>query len=229
MRISYNRKVEENKLKHEAFAFATALLRQAEDFQSKLSVIYHVCNSAARDGSYEYGVTRFCEDMNEITVPELFEAPWRDIGLLNPDVTLLIHSITRSLQLAKSMVSSNRLVERQPTIPGLLNRSSIMNEPEKEKTQSEMEHFLRQQIGYYDDMIKQELQALIICLEAEAEEYAMQLGLDEKKVAPSAGKGTPGCSQAKRRRLGCTPGFQRLCGFEGRQRSGPGPQPLARP
>ena len=43
-----------------------------------------------------------------------------------------------------------------------------------------MEHFLRQQIDYYDDMIKQELQALIICLEAEAEEYAMQLGLDEK-------------------------------------------------
>jgi hypothetical protein len=180
VRISYDRKVEENKLKHEAFAFATALLRQAEDFQSKLSVIYHVCNSAARDGSYEYGVTRFCADMNEITVPELFEAPWRDIGLLNPDVTLLIHSITRSLQLAKSMVSSNRLVERQPTIPGLLNRSSIMNEPEKEKTQSEMEHFLRQQIGYYDGMIKQDLQALIICLEAEAEEYAMQLGLDEK-------------------------------------------------
>ena len=40
VRISYDRKVEENKLKHEAFAFATALLRQAEDFQSKLSVIF---------------------------------------------------------------------------------------------------------------------------------------------------------------------------------------------
>jgi hypothetical protein len=37
------------------------------------------------------------------------------------------------------------------------------------------------QVGYYEDTIKQELQALITCLEAEAEEYAMQLGLDEKR------------------------------------------------
>ena len=44
-----------------------------------------------------------------------------------------------------------------------------------------MEKFLRVQVGYYEDMIKQELQALITCLEEEAEEYAMQLGLDEKR------------------------------------------------
>jgi hypothetical protein len=181
VRISYDRKVEENKLKHDAFAFATALVRQTEDFQSKISSIYYACNSASRDGSYEYGVKRFCEDMHEIAVPELFEAPWRDIGLLNPDITLLIHSITRNLQMAKSMASSNPLMERQPSIPGLLNQFNIVNEAEKEKNQSEMEYFLRQQVGYYDDMIKQELQALIICLEAEAEDYAMQLGLDERR------------------------------------------------
>jgi hypothetical protein len=96
VRLSYDRKVEENKLKRDAFAFATALLRQTEDFQSQISLIYHLCNSAARDGSYEHGVRRFCEDMHEITVPELFEAPWKDIGLLNPDITLLIHSIERN-------------------------------------------------------------------------------------------------------------------------------------
>ena len=39
----------------------------------------------------------------------------------------------------------------------------------------------RVQVGYYEDMIKQELQALITCLEAETEEYAMQLGLDEMR------------------------------------------------
>jgi hypothetical protein len=182
MRLSYDRKVEENKLKHDAFAFATALLRQTEDFQSKISLIYHLCNSAARDGSYEYGVRRFCEDMHQINVPELFEAPWRDIGLLNPDITLLIHSIERSLQLAKSLATANPWIDKQPAIPGLLNPFSVVNESGKGKTPSEMGYFLRQQIGYYEDMIEQELHALIICLEAEAEEYAMQLGLDEKRM-----------------------------------------------
>jgi hypothetical protein len=181
VRLSYDRKVEENKLRRDAFAFATALLRQTEDFQSQISLIYHLCNSAARDGSYEHGVRRFCEDMHEITVPELFEAPWKDIGLLNPDITLLIHSIERNLQLAKSLAAANPWIEKQPVIPGLANPFSVVNEPEKRKTQSEMGYFLRQQVGYYEDMIVQDLQALIICLEAEAEEYAMQLGLDEKR------------------------------------------------
>ena len=97
VRLSYDRKVEENKLRRDAFAFATALLRQTEDFQSKISLIYHLCNSAVRDGSYEHGVRRFC----------------------------------------------------------------VVNEPEKEETQSGMGYFLRQQVGYYEDMIEQELQALI--------------------------------------------------------------------
>jgi hypothetical protein len=44
-----------------------------------------------------------------------------------------------------------------------------------------MESFVRAQVGYYESMTKQESQALITCLEAEAEEYAMQLGLDEKR------------------------------------------------
>jgi hypothetical protein len=120
--------------------------------------------------------------MRQITVPELFEAPWRDMGLLNPDITLLIHSIQRSLQLAKSLAVANPWIENQPAIPGLLNPFSVVNEPEKEKTRNEMGYFLRQQVGYYEDMIEQELQAFIICLEAEAEEYAMQLGLDERRM-----------------------------------------------
>src|SRR5262245_59507340 len=181
VRISYDRKVEENRLKRDAFAFATTLLRQTEDFQSTISSIYYTCNSAARDGSYERGVKRFCEDMQEINVPALFEAPWRDIGLLNPDISSLIHSVTRGLQSAKFMTSSNHLIDRQPIIPGLLNQSGIVNGPGKEKTQSEMEYFLRQQVQHYDDMIKQQLRALITCLETEAEEYAMQLGLDEER------------------------------------------------
>ena len=182
MQILNARKIEENRLKHDAFAFATALLMQTEEFQSKISLIYYLCNSAAQDGSYEYGVQRFCKDMHEITAPQLFEAPWRDIGLLNPDITLLIHSIRGSLQLAKSMAASNLWLEKQPVIPGLLkNPFSSLDEPGVEETQSEMDKFLRVQVGYYEDMIKQELQALITCLEAEAEEYAMQLGLDEKR------------------------------------------------
>jgi hypothetical protein len=181
MQILNARTIEENRLKRDALAFATALLRQTEEFQSKLFLTYQLCNSAAQDGSYE-SVKRFCEDMEEITVPQLFEAPWRDIGLLNPDITLIIHSLKESLQLAKSMASSNPSLERQPVIPGLLkNPFSIMEEPEKEETQSEMEDFARVQVGYYDSMIKQELQALITCLEAEAEAYAMQLGLDEMR------------------------------------------------
>jgi hypothetical protein len=120
--------------------------------------------------------------MHEITAPQLFEAPWRDIGLLNPDITLLIHSIRESLQLAKSMAARNPWLEDQPAIPGLLKSPlSGVDEPEMEETQSEMEKFLRVQADYYEDMIKQELQALITCLEAEAEGYAMQLGLDEKR------------------------------------------------
>ena len=176
------RRIEENRLKRDAFAFATALLVQTEEFQSKISLIYHLCNSAAQDGSYEYGVQRFCKDMHEITAPQLFEAPWRDIGLLNPDITLLIHSIRGSLQLAKSMAACNPWLEKQPVIPGLSkNPFSSVDEPEVEGRQSGMEKFLRVQVGYYEDMIKQELQALITCLEAEAEEYAMQLGLDEMR------------------------------------------------
>lgn len=176
MRLSYDRKVEESKLKRDAFAFASALLRQTEDFQSKISSIYNTCDSAARDGSYEHGARRFRESVHEITLPELFEAPWRDIGLLNPDITLLIHSIERSLQLAKSMISSNPANGKQPTIPGLFDGDG----PGEEKTQNEIEKFLRVQIGFYEDMIKPELQVLITCLEAEAEGYATQLGLDER-------------------------------------------------
>jgi hypothetical protein len=121
MQVLNARKIEENRLKRDAFAFATALLMQTEDFQSKISLIYHLCNSAARDGSYEYGVKCFCDDIHEITVPELFTAPWRDKGLLNPDITLLSHSIERGLHLAKSLASSNPCIEKQPVIPGLLN------------------------------------------------------------------------------------------------------------
>jgi hypothetical protein len=181
MQILNARKIEENRLKRDAFAFANALLRQTEEFQSKLFSMYHLCNSAAQDGSYE-GVKRFCEDMQEITVPELFEAPWRDIGLLNPDITLIIHSLRESLQLAKSMAASNPWLEQQPVIPGLLkNPFSSVEEPKEKETQSEIENFVRVQVGYYESMIKQELEALITCLEAEAEEYAMQLGLDEMR------------------------------------------------
>jgi hypothetical protein len=181
MQILNARTIEENRLKRDALAFATALLRQTEEFQSKLFLMYRLCNSAAQDGSYE-GVKRFCEDMQEITFPELFEAPWRDIGLLNPDITLIIHSLKESLQLAKSMAASNPWLEKQPVIPGLFkNDFSSMEKLEEKETQSEMKNFVRVQIGYYDDMIKQELQALITCLEAEAEEYAMQLGLDERR------------------------------------------------
>jgi hypothetical protein len=182
MQILNTSKIEENRLKRDAFAFATALLMQTEEFQSKVSLIYYLCNSAAQDGSYEHGVQRFCKDIHEISAPQLFEAPWRDLGLLNPDIPLLIHSIRESLQLAKSMAASNPWLERQSVIPGLLkNPFNSVDEPRVEETQSEMEKFLRVQVGYYDDMIKQELQALITCLEAEAEEYAMQLGLDEKR------------------------------------------------
>jgi hypothetical protein len=180
MQILNARNIEDNKLKRDAFAFATALLRQTEEFQSKLFLMYRLCNSAAQDGSYE-GVRRFCEDMQEIAVPELFEAPWRDIGLLNPDIAVIIHSLRESLQSAKSMAASNPWLEKQPVIPGLLkSHSSSLEEPEEE-TQSEMKNFVRVQIGHYESMIKQELQQLITCLEAEAEEYAMQLGLDEKR------------------------------------------------
>ena len=182
MQILNARKIEENRLKRDAFAFATALLMQTEEFQSKISLIYHLCKSAAQDGSYEHGVQRFCQDMHEITAPQLFEAPWRDIGLLNPDITLLIHSIRESLQLAKAMAASNPWLQKPPVIPGLSKgHSSGADEPKVEKTQSGMDKFLHVQVGYYDDMIKQELQALITCLEAEAEAYAMQLGLDEKR------------------------------------------------
>jgi hypothetical protein len=182
MQILNTRKIEENRLKRDAFAFATALLRQTEDFQAELSLIHHVCNSAAQDGSYSYGVKRLCEDMHEITVPELFEAPWRDMGLLNPDIILLIHEIMRSLELAKSTTSSNTWLEKQLVIPGLLNQFSIADGPEEENTQNEMKNFLRQWVDFYENMINQPLQALMTCLEAEAEEYAMQLGLDERRM-----------------------------------------------
>ena len=182
MQILNARKIEENRLKRDAFAFATALLRQTDDFQSKIFSIYNLCKSAARDGSYERGVKRFSEDMHEITVPGLFEAPWRDLGLLNPDITLLIHSIDRSLQLAKTMAASNPASEKQPAIPGSLKNSlSDGDEQREEETQSEMENFLRVQVGYYESMIEPELQVLVTCLEAEEEGYAMQLGLDERR------------------------------------------------
>jgi hypothetical protein len=181
MQVLNTRNIEENRLKRDSFAFATALLRQTEEFQSRLFSMYRLCNSAAQDGSYE-DVKRFCEDMQEISVPELFEAPWRDIGLLNPDITLLIHSLRESLQLAKSMARLNPWLEKQPAIPGLLKSPlSGVEEQEEGETQSDMMDFVRVQVDHYDSMIKQELEGLITCLEAEAEEYAMQLGLDEKR------------------------------------------------
>lgn len=183
--ISYDRKKEDNRIKRDAFALSTALLRQAEDMQSEISLVYFRCNLSLKNGShgsYRFGMERLCEDLRDISVPELFEVPWKDIGLLNPDVGLFINVVRRGLEFAKSMSLSNSLLKTQPVLPGLLNPFEIaVDEAEKERSQNEMKDFLREQVGYYEKMIKPPLDALILYLEAEAEEYATKLGLDEKR------------------------------------------------
>jgi hypothetical protein len=134
-----------------------------------------------KHGTYQLALERFPQKIKDVTPPTLFEAPWRDLGLLSPDVSLFIYSIKRSFDVAKNTAKADHLLAMQPPIPGLLSPFvADVDASQKKIWEEQANEFLSDQIDFYELSVKAALDTLIRHLEAEAEEYAIQLGLDER-------------------------------------------------
>jgi hypothetical protein len=180
IQIRHDRRAEEDRIKHDAFAFANALLNETNKFQSKMTSIYSKSDRSIKHGLHRRALKGLSEDIRDVKIPALFESPWREMGLLSPDITSLVRTIVMSVDLAKSWGSPYPWLLEEPLIPGILSPKIEFRTEDKDERLHLIEMYLQEQIEFYEAFIELPLRRLMICLEDEVEEYGRELGIDEK-------------------------------------------------